>query len=166
MKRLIIAGAFLAAVATGGQAFAGDVSVGTLTLHQAWARASIGPAKAGAAYLTIVNKGDEVDRLLSIETPVAKVAQIHTNIMTNGIMKMRRVEAVEIALGEPVVLGPGGLHIMLMGLKAPLREGESFPLVLTFENAGPIEIPVEIEAPTAMEPTGDSSMPGDHVQGS
>ena len=165
MKRLIIAGAFLVSAAY-GQAFAGDLSAGTLTLHQAWARASIGSAKAGAAYLTIVNKGDEVDRLLSVETPAAKVAQLHTNLMKDGIMKMRRVQAVEIASGEPVVLRPGGLHIMLMGLKAPLQEGETFPLVLTFENAGPIEIPVKVEAPTAMEPTGDPSVPGDHVQGS
>jgi periplasmic copper chaperone A len=166
MTRLIIAAASLLAAAICGPVLAAEVTAGTLTLQQAWARASIGPAKAGAAYLTIVNRGAEADRLLAVATPVAKVAQLHTNLMKDGIMRMRRVEVLEIAPGEPVVLRPGGLHVMLMGLKKKLIEGEDFPLLLTFEKAGRIEIPVRIEAPNAMEPAADSSVPGDHVQGS
>ena len=162
MQTLFRAAAFLIAAAMSGQVSAGDLEVGSLTLHGPWARASIGQAKAGAAYLTIVNTGNAVDRLVSAETPAAKMAQLHTHLMDGGVMKMRRVEAVEIAPGEPVVFRPGGLHIMMMGLKAPLREGESFALTLTFEKAGRVEVTVGIEAPTAMEPP----MPGDHVHGS
>ncbi len=161
MRVLLSAAAFLIA-SVFGPAAAEDVMAGSLMLHQPWARASIGQAKAGAAYLTIANEGSEPDRLLAAETPAAKVAQLHTHLMKDGIMKMRRVEAVEISPGEPVVFRPGGLHIMMMGLKAPLREGESFPVTLTFEKAGRVEISVTIEAPTALQP----AMPGDHVHGS
>ncbi len=116
--------------------------------------------------MTIVNRGDEADRLLAVTTAAAKAARLHTNLMTDGVMRMRRVEALEIAPGEPAVLRPGGLHVMLMGLKKRLIEGESFPLLLTFEKAGRIEVPVQIEAPNAMEPAADTSLPGEHVQGS
>ncbi len=166
MKRLIIATAALLAATICGPVLAGETTAGTLSLQQAWARASIGQAKAGAAYLTIVNTGGETDRLLAVATPAAKMAQLHTNLMKDGIMKMRRIEVLEIAPGEPVVLQPGGLHVMLMGLKSRLMEGESFPLLLTFEKAGKVEVPVQIEAPNAMKPSGDSAVPGDHVQGS
>ena len=166
LKRLIVAGVFLLAAVIGGPVLAADVSAGALSLQQAWARASIGSAKAGAAYMTIVNRGDEVDRLLAVSTSAAKVSQLHTNLMKDGVMRMRQVEVLEIAPGEPVVLQPGGLHIMLMGLKKSLVEGGSFSLLLTFEKAGRVEVPVQIEAPNALEPGPDSSMPGDHVQGS
>ncbi|MGF1612163.1 MAG: copper chaperone PCu(A)C [Kiloniellales bacterium] len=116
------------------------------------ARASIGAAKAGAAYLTITNQGAEADRLVAVATPVARSAELHTHLMDDGVMKMRPVVAIEVAPGEPAVLQPGGLHIMLMGLSAPLQEGQSFPLTLTFEKAGTIEVEVEIEGATEMGP--------------
>jgi len=166
MKKLCVATVSLLAVIICGPVLAGDITAGSMTLQQAWARASIGAAKAGAAYLAIVNTGDEVDRLLAVKTSAAKVSQIHTNLMKDGVMRMRRVEVLEIAPGEPVVLKPGGLHVMLMGLKKRLIEGESFVLELTFENAGRIEVPVQIESPNAMEPSGETSIPGDHVQAS
>lgn len=162
MRRLLSAAALFIAAAISSAALADDYELGDLTLHQPWARASIGRAKAGAAYLTIANGGAEVDRLIAADTPAAKRAQLHTHVMESGVMKMRPLEAAEIAPGEPVVFRPGGLHIMLMGLKAPLKEGDSFPMTLSFEKAGKIEVRVKIEAPTAMEP----ALPGDHVHGS
>lgn len=134
---------------------AADFELGTLAVRQPWARASIGQAKAGAAYLTIVNSGDEPDRLIAAATPVAERAQLHTQRVEDGVMKMRPVEAVEIAPGEPAVLAPGGLHIMLMGLTRPLVEGESFALTLSFETAGPLTVEVAVQSPMAMEPSGE-----------
>ena len=133
-------------------AAAGDYQLGTLTIEQPWARASIGQAKTGAAYLTLNNGGDGIDRLLSVATPAAKHAALHTHLMEAGIMKMRPVEAIEVAPGAPTVLAPGGLHVMLMGLAAPLVEGESFTLTLTFEHAGAIEVEVRVQGIGAMEP--------------
>jgi len=67
---------------------------------------------------------------------------------------MRPVEKIQVAPGEPTVLKPGGLHVMLIGLEAPLKEGESFPLTLTFQQAGKTEVTVSVESVGAMQPSG------------
>lgn len=134
---------------------AGDTVLGGLMVHQPWARASIGQSKAGAAYLTVTNSGSESDKLIAAEGTVAKKVELHGHQMDDGVMKMRPVEAIEVAPGEPTVLKPGGLHVMLMGLKAPLVEGESFHLTLVFEKAGRIEVEVAIQKATDMEPNSD-----------
>ena len=131
---------------------AADYQLGDLTIEQPWARASIGQAKTGAAYFTLNNGGEAVDRLLAVATPAAKHAALHTHLMEAGVMKMRPVDAIEVAPGAPTVLRPGGLHVMLMGLEAPLAEGETFPLTLTFERAGAVEVEVRIQGIGAMEP--------------
>lgn len=127
-----------------------DDRVKDLSISHPWARASAGPARAGAAYLTITNHGTAMDRLLAVATPAARHASVHTTLMAEGVMKMRPVKAVEVHPGEPAVLRPGGMHVMLMGLKAPLKEGQSFPLTLTFETAGTIEIMVMVKAAGSM----------------
>ncbi len=126
-----------------------DYELGDLRIEHPWARATIGQVKAGAAYVTLSNHGAEVDRLVAVATPAAKRAAVHANLVEDGVMKMRPVEALEVTPGEPAVLAPGGLHIMLMGLKAPLQVGETFPMSLCFERAGAIDIEVVIESPTA-----------------
>ncbi len=143
-----------------GGAAAGEAMKGDIHVDQPWARASIGAAKAGAAYMTLANHGSEADRLLAVETDVARRSELHTHLMEDGVMKMRQVEAIEVDPGTPTVLEPGGLHVMLMGLEAPLEQGKSFPLRLIFERAGAIEVTVEIGAPAAMKPEGE--MQHDH----
>ena len=128
---------------------AAELTVGDLTIEGPWARASIGAARAGAAYLTIVNRGAAVDRLVSVATPLAKRAGLHTTLNEGGVMKMRPAGPLEISPGATTGLEPGALHVMLMGLKAPLVEGESFLLTLTFERAGPVEVTVPILSATA-----------------
>ena len=135
-----------------GPAAAESARIGDIHIDAAWARASIGAAKAGAAYLTLVNHGSEADRLIAVETKVAKRSALHTHKMEEGVMKMRPVEAIEIDPGSPTLLAPGGLHIMLMGLEAPLEKGKHFPLKLVFERAGAVDVMVEVLEPTAMEP--------------
>jgi copper(I)-binding protein len=105
-----------------------------------------------------MNKGSAPDRLVSVSTPAAKKAELHNHIMEGGLMKMRPVGVVEVTPGDPSVLQPGGLHIMLMGLSQPLVEGNSFPLTLNFERAGSIEVEVMIFQP---EETGDGHMKHD-----
>ena len=143
-----------------GSAAAGEAMKGDIHIDKPWARASIGAAKAGAAYMTLANHGSEADRLLAVETDVARRSELHTHLMEDGVMKMRQVEAIEVDPGTPTVLEPGGLHVMLMGLEAPLEQGKSFPLRLVFERAGTIEVTVEIGAPAAMKPEGE--MQHDH----
>ena len=123
---------------------------GQLEVRDAWARATPGKAENGAAYLTIGSP--TADRLVSIATPVAQRAELHTMSMKGGVMEMRPLAGLDIPAGQPVSLKPGGEHIMLLGLNQPLREGQSFPLTLNFEKAGPREVTVSVEKPGAAGP--------------
>lgn len=133
-----------------------------VSVEAPFARATAGPAKNGAAFLTVRNTGAEADRLIGAKTPVADRAELHTHLHENGVMKMRPVDAVEVPAGGMAALQPGGDHIMMMGLKAPLKEGESFPLTLIFEKAGEMTVDIPIGGVGAMQGSGDSSHHGTH----
>jgi hypothetical protein len=152
MQRYFIAAAAVIAAVLSAPAFAQDFEVGDLRVDRPWARATPGRVPNGAVYLTLTNQGTTADRLVGASSPAAKHAGLHSHSMEEGVMKMRPVKAMEVVPGSPTVLGPGGLHIMLMGLKAPLKEGERFPVTLTFERAGPLEIEVTVEKLGAMKP--------------
>jgi copper(I)-binding protein len=109
-----------------------------------WARASAGAAKTGAAYLTITDQG-QPDRLTGASTPIADAAELHESMADMGTMKMRPLAGLTLAPGKPVKLAPGGYHVMLMGLKAPLKTGDTFPLTLRFEHAPPMTVTVAVE---------------------
>ncbi|WP_018633941.1 copper chaperone PCu(A)C [Neomegalonema perideroedes] len=110
----------------------------------AFIRATLPRAPVGGAYLTIVNSGPEDDRLLAVTSPVGAFAAIHEMAHADGVMSMRPLpEGLPIPAGETVSLKPGGYHIMIEGLTAPLVEGETLDLTLTFEKAG--EIPVSFD---------------------
>ena len=94
------------------------------------------------------------DRLIEVATPVADRAQMHAHSMDHGVMKMRPLDAIEIAPGSPTVLAPGGLHVMLFKLDHPLGEGMRFPLTLTLERAGLLTVEVEVHKIGAMGPDG------------
>ncbi|MCB1919572.1 MAG: copper chaperone PCu(A)C [Candidatus Competibacteraceae bacterium] len=114
----------------------------TIQITEPWARESPPTMTNGAVYMTLTSTGPEADRLLGGSGEVAETIELHTHIMENNVAKMRKVETIEIAADQPTVLQPGGLHIMLIGLKHPLTAGQTFPLMLRFEKAG--EIPVEV----------------------
>lgn len=119
------------------------VNASDLVVNGAFARASPTPvATTGAVYLTITTA--EADRLIAIFTPAAAMAHLHESKDENGVMKMKMLEALDIAPGQPAILKPGGMHIMLMGLKAPLKKGETIPLELTFEKAGTVQVLVPV----------------------
>ncbi|MBV8338166.1 MAG: copper chaperone PCu(A)C [Alphaproteobacteria bacterium] len=121
-----------------------------LEVANAWARATPGKAENGAAYLTI--QSPTPDRLVAVSSPVAKKAELHTMSMEGMVMKMRPLAGLDIPAGQPVTLKPGGEHIMLVGLDSALREGQSFPLTLTFEKAGTRTVTVAVEKPGAAGP--------------
>ncbi|MBI1777758.1 MAG: copper chaperone PCu(A)C [Proteobacteria bacterium] len=120
-------------------------------IEAAWARATIGRSQLSVAYMTIVSP--LADRLVAVATPVAQ-AQLHAHTMLgDGTMQMRPVDAIQLKPGEPIVLKPNGsYHLMLTGLKQPLKEGDSFPMTLTFEHAGTREVLVKVENARAMAP--------------
>lgn len=129
--------------ARGGHGEVASFTRGDLVIESPWARESVTPT--GAAYLTVRNQGDQDDRLLGISTRVADRAELHISVMQDGVMRMRPVEAIEVPAHGEAVLEPGGLHVMLIGLKTPLEQGGSFALTLVFEKAGEFEVTATIE---------------------
>lgn len=139
--------AFAAGLAVASAALAQPAQ---LEINDAWARATPGKSENGAAYLTI--QSPTADRLVSASSPVAKKAELHTMSMQGMVMKMRPIAGLDIPAGQPVALKPGGEHIMLMGLHQPLHEGQSFPLTIDFEKAGPRTVTVTVEKAGAKGP--------------
>lgn len=115
-----------------------------IVVERAWARANPPVVGNSAAYMTLVNTGQEEDRLVGVDGEVAERIELHTHLLENGVMMMRPVEAVEMAPGASAVLEPGGLHVMLIGLEQPLKPGQTFPLTLNFDKAGPVEVTVTV----------------------
>jgi copper(I)-binding protein len=132
-----------APAAHGEHMAAGAATLGDLVISGAVARASIGNAPTSAAYMTITTSG-EPDRLVAAASPAAQAVELHTSLQEGGVSKMQRVDAVPVAPGAPAELAPGGHHLMLIGLAAPLEEGTTVPLTLTFEGAGEITVDVPV----------------------
>lgn len=134
-------------------------SLGTIVVEKPFSRATPGGARVGVGYLTIINKGTTADRLVSATSPSAEKVEIHEMKMDDGVMKMRELAGgVPIEPGKRSMLAPGGNHLMLMGLKAPLKEGEKVPVTLTFEKAGKVDVALDVMGIGAQSP-GDAAMP-------
>ena len=142
MRKLILE--FLAAIAlTLGAILAlpSGVLANDVMVKGAFARASaMSTAKAGAVYMTLSNQGAEPDKLLQITTESAASAEVHESAEKDGMATMRPIESLEIPAGGSVDLKPGGYHIMLMGLKGPLKKGDMIMLQLKFEHAGLVDV--------------------------
>jgi len=112
-------------------------------VEQVWARATPPRAEVGALYMTLT--APMADRLVGVSTPAAAKAEVHEMSMENGVMRMRETAGIVLPAGQKVVLGPGGLHVMLMGLKAPLKQGQTIPLHLTFASAPPVDTVAKVQ---------------------
>ncbi|QQR38811.1 copper chaperone PCu(A)C [Devosia rhizoryzae] len=135
-------------------AFAHDITFGDLQLNGPFARATLPNAPVAGGFVTIVNTGSEDDRLISATAEIAKDTQIHEMAMEGDVMKMRQLpDGLVIPAGGSVTLEPGGYHLMMMGLSAPLVEGETVPVVLTFEKAGTVTLDLHIGGAAADAPT-------------
>jgi copper(I)-binding protein len=147
-----------------GPASAQQIKISDLVLDHAWARATPGGAKVGGGYLTIENKGTTPDRLIGGSSPAAAKVEVHEMAMTNGVMTMRPVKGgLSIPPGQSVTLMPGGYHIMMMELKAPLKKGDKVPVTLTFEKAGEVKVTFDVQGIGATGPTSgqmDHATPG------
>jgi copper(I)-binding protein len=139
------------AIAIAAPVAAHDFKAGSLTLQHPWTRATAG--KVGAGYTIIVNRGKTADQLVSATSPAVDKVEIHTMSMDGGVMKMRPLpDGIAIPAGGTARLAPGGYHLMLLGLKAPLVAGTLVPLTLNFAKAGPVKVQLKVEAAGAAEP--------------
>ena len=146
------------ALCIGGKSQAQTSAANPIVIEQPWARATPGGARTGAAYMTLINSGTSGDRLLGATTPLADKVQFHKETEDNGVSRMRQVQSMELKSGAKIIFKPRELHMMIVGLKQPLTEGQTFPLTLQFEKAGNIEVTVPIEKIGAMQHKGMDSM--------
>jgi periplasmic copper chaperone A len=145
MRFAAMALAAVAFAASAAQHAAAGSKTGDISIEAPWSRATPGGAKVGAGYLTIKNGGAAPDRLVSAAADIAERAEIHEMSMTDGVMKMRQVsDGVGVPAGGNVALAPNGYHLMFLGLKKPLTEGDTFSGTLTFEKAGTVAVTFEV----------------------
>ena len=137
-------------LAASAAASAHQYQAGAITIQHPHARATVPGQPTGGAFMVLVNKGG-ADRLLGISADVARSTELHEMKMENDVMRMRQVDAIALQSGQTVELKPGGYHLMFVGLKAPLKAGESFPMKLKFEKAGEVTVDVKVEVPGAMD---------------
>ena len=131
-------------------AWAHDARAGAIQIGHPFATPSLAGTKNGSAYLaTLANEGAGADRLLRASTPAAERVELHSMAVDGqGVMRMREVDAIELAPKASLKMRPGlGFHLMLIGLKQPLMEGASFPMTLEFERGGKVEVKVVVQVP-------------------
>lgn len=112
-------------------------------------------AMATAAFMVLKNTGTADTRLVRVENPASKTTELHTHLNDGGVMRMRPVADIPVKAGGEAVLQPGGLHVMMIDLKAPLKAGDRVPLTLTFADGSSKQIDAPVRAPGAMP-----AMPG------
>ncbi len=135
-----------------------------VTIAHSWVRASPGGSTLTAAFMEIKTAAGVSDKLVAASSPIAGRVEVHTHIKEGDVMKMRRLETLELKPGETRVLAPSGDHVMLFDLKAPLKVGDVVKLTLTFQKAGPVEVEAKVEPIGAMGPNmgpkGVDAQPG------
>jgi uncharacterized protein YcnI/copper(I)-binding protein len=132
---------------------------GGIAIEAPWTRPVATAGGVGAGYLKIINNGSEPDVLLGGSSDTAARVEVHeTSIGEDGVASMRKLDAVEIKPGESVELKPAGMHLMLIGLKAPLKESDTLKVKLNFKKAGAVDVAFAVKA------SGGATMPMDHMQ--
>jgi copper(I)-binding protein len=155
----IIAAMFAVGAAMPAQAE--DVTIGSLKISASWARATPKGASVGGGYMKITNTGTAPDRLVGGSTDICKAFEIHEMSMEGGVMKMRPVAGgLEIKPGQTVELKPGGYHVMFVGMKKQLMQGDHFKVKLEFAMAGKVDVDFSVAGIGAQTGGGDYAIPG------
>jgi copper(I)-binding protein len=147
-QRRWVLGALLGGLGIAARAH--DFKLGSIQIDHPYALPTPDAARTAALYFRALrNLGEQPDRLVAASTPLAQSVEFHSSRLdTHNVMRMRQIEAIELApRGELHVRHGGTLHLMLIGLKAPLKDGERFPLRLRFEKAGQREVTVWVQQP-------------------
>jgi copper(I)-binding protein len=134
--------ALCAGLALAGAAWA--QKKGELVIDHPWARATPPGASVGGGYATVRNSGGSADRLVEASSPAADHVELHVMSMDNGVMRMRQVPSFKVPAHGALTLKPGGNHLMFMGLKRPLKQGEKLPVKMRFEKAGEVQVELDV----------------------
>ena len=133
-----------------------------VTVKDAWVRATVPQQKATGAFMQL--KATKNSKLVSASSPLTPAVEVHEMAMQDNVMKMRQVPAVELPAGKTVELKPGGYHVMLLDLKAPLAKDTAVPLTLVFQDAKGAESKLNLSVPVATTPPGGAA-PAGHGHG-
>ena len=155
-------GALLAAALLGGAAQAQPAAAATaapaVAVEGGWARASVPGQMASGAFMRLT--APQAMRLVQVESPAAGVAEVHEMKMEGDVMKMRALPGLDLPAGQAVELQPGGHHVMLMDLKAPLAKGTQVPLTLVFQDARGVQSRQQLQLPVATSAPGGPARAG------
>jgi len=139
-------------------AHAHSFKLGEIDIGHPHARPTVAGQPMGGGYLMLDNKGRD-DKLVSASAAISASVELHSMSMEGDVMRMRQVDTITLPTGTKVELKPGGYHLMFVGLKAPLKAGDKFPMKLKFEKAGEVEVTVNVEVPKA---GGDATVEHKH----
>lgn len=124
-------------------------SADQITVHEPYVRLAPPNAPATGAFMVIRNGGGKDVKVVKADNPASKVTELHTHLNEGGVMKMRPVPDIPIKAGGEAVLKPGSLHVMLIDLKAPMKEGDVVPITLTFEDGSSKQVDAKVVRPVA-----------------
>jgi periplasmic copper chaperone A len=123
-----------------------DIKAGNIVITDPVLRVTTAQARTGAGFMTIGNSGKQADRLLSAASDIAAITQLHATIREGNVMQMReQAQGVIIPAASRVAFAAGGLHVMFIGLKAPLAPGQMVKLRLNFEKAGAVDVALAVQ---------------------
>jgi copper(I)-binding protein len=127
-----------------------------VTVQDPYVRLAPPNAPATGAFMVIKNGGDKDVKVLKADNPASRVTELHTHLNENGVMKMRPVPAIDVKAKGQAVLQPGGLHVMMIDLKAPMKEGDVVPITWTFDDGSSKQVDAKVVRPMA------AGMPMEH----
>ncbi len=159
--RKIVCTLAVALIGLGPAAYAADYHAGSLDISSPYSRATPKGASVAGGYLTIKNTGTAADRLVGGSSDAAAKFEVHEMSMEDGIMRMRPVKGgLEIKPGETVALSPAGMHIMFVGLKKQLKQGDHIKATLEFEKAGKVDVDFDVTGMGGPASPAGHDMPG------
>lgn len=134
-----------------------DFTLGDIQINHPFARATMPQQLSGGAYIGLENKGKVDDKLIKVESDIAQSVELHRMEETkDNVMKMEEVDQIDLKAGSKISMKPGGgYHLMLVGIKKPLKAGDKFPLTLRFAKAGEIKVTVNVEGNDSEKKSGN-----------
>lgn len=124
-------------------------SADNVTVQEPYVRLAPPNAPATGAFMVIKNNGDKDVKVVKADNPASKVTELHTHLNDGGVMRMRPVAAIDVKAKGDAVLQPGGLHVMMINLLTPLKEGDSVPITLTFDDGSSKKVDAKVVRPVA-----------------
>lgn len=151
LKSLKTAAIALIAVIASPLSLAHDYEAGKIHIDHPWSREAPPNAPVIGGFFQLTNHGDSEDALIAAESPIAGHVEIHTHKKEDGVMKMIKIDEVRVPANDSVLFKPGSFHLMIFNPTQALKEGDRFPMTLTFKNAGKVEVEMAVEKQGHME---------------